>query len=163
MNDKKNLRRNAILGPISISDKTSYRKISWCVEVARFVFRIVWSLSNMTGTSADHGSTAADVPVKFQSDAIIQSISRLRELTRSYNKTSYRLLKRGPGARVCNTNKIPLHDRPAGWTTIYDHYLSTNYIADKTGFVDLIRPQIDRNQIVVLYSLAPGRCGILKW
>ena len=45
------------------------------------------------------GSNAADRgPVKFQSDVIIlnQPISRLRDFTRSYDKTSYRLLKRWP-------------------------------------------------------------------
>ena len=40
------------LGPVSISEKTSYRMISWSLEVARFVFRIVRSLWNLTGTSA---------------------------------------------------------------------------------------------------------------
>ena len=39
-------------GPISISDKLSYCKISQSLEAARFVFRIVWSLWNLTGTSA---------------------------------------------------------------------------------------------------------------
>ena len=42
------------LGPVSISEKTSYRKISWSLEAARFVFSI-----------------AADVPVKFQSDTSV--------------------------------------------------------------------------------------------
>ena len=41
-----------LLGPISISDKTSYFKISQSLEAARFVFRIVQSLWNLTGTSA---------------------------------------------------------------------------------------------------------------
>ena len=40
------------LGPISISDKTSYCKITWSIEAARFVFRIVRSLWNLSGTSA---------------------------------------------------------------------------------------------------------------
>ena len=38
--------------PVSISEKTSHRKISWSLEAARFVFRIVRSLWNLTGTSA---------------------------------------------------------------------------------------------------------------
>ena len=38
--------------PVSISEKTSYRKISWSLEATRFVFRIVRSLWNLTGTSA---------------------------------------------------------------------------------------------------------------
>ena len=32
---------NAHLGPVSISDKTSYRKISWSLEAARLLFIIV--------------------------------------------------------------------------------------------------------------------------
>ena len=42
----------SVLGSVSISDKTSYRKISWSFEATRFVFRIVQSLRNLTGTSA---------------------------------------------------------------------------------------------------------------
>ena len=43
---------NRALGPVSISEKTSFRKISSSLEAARFVFRIVRSLWNLTGTSA---------------------------------------------------------------------------------------------------------------
>ena len=45
------------------------------------------------------GSTAAEVPVKFRSDRTILNIqiSRLRDFTRSYGKTSFRILRRGPG------------------------------------------------------------------
>ena len=39
-------------GPISISDKTSYCKISQSLEATRFVFKIVWSLWNWIGTLA---------------------------------------------------------------------------------------------------------------
>ena len=39
------------LGPVSISNKTSYRKILRSLAVARFVFRIVRSLWNLTVTS----------------------------------------------------------------------------------------------------------------
>ena len=35
-------------GPVSICDKTSYRKISWSLDATRFVFRIVRSLWNLT-------------------------------------------------------------------------------------------------------------------
>ena len=41
-----------LLGPVSISDKTSYCKISQSLKATRFVFRIVQSLWNLTGTSA---------------------------------------------------------------------------------------------------------------
>ena len=40
------------LRPISISNKISYRNISQSLEAARFVFRVVWSLWNLTGTLA---------------------------------------------------------------------------------------------------------------
>ena len=40
------------LGPYSLSSKTSYRKISWSLEVARFGFRLFQSIWNLTGPSA---------------------------------------------------------------------------------------------------------------
>ena len=44
------------------------------------------------------GSSAAEVPVKCQSDRIFEiQISRLRYFTISNNKTSYRILERGQG------------------------------------------------------------------
>ena len=82
-------------GPVSISDKTSYRKISWSLNAARFVFRIVRSLWNLTGTSA------ALLPTCQLNFAAIWQfklpISRLRDITRSYDNTFYPILKRGPG------------------------------------------------------------------
>ena len=42
----------ARLGLYSLSGKTSYRKISWSLEAARFEFRLFQSLWNLTGTSA---------------------------------------------------------------------------------------------------------------
>ena len=54
----------------SLSGKTSYRKISWSLEAARFGFKL------------------------FQSQ---HPISRLRGFTRFGGKTSYRLVNRGPG------------------------------------------------------------------
>ena len=41
-----------ILGPVSTSDKTSHRKISWSLEAARLVLEIIVLLWNLTGTSA---------------------------------------------------------------------------------------------------------------
>ena len=41
-----------IQNTVSISDKTSYRKISWSIDAAWFVFKIVRSLWKLTGTSA---------------------------------------------------------------------------------------------------------------
>ena len=72
---------DSILGPVSISDKTSYRKISQSLEAARFVFRIVRPLWNL-----HLGSTAAGVPVKSQNDTNILrpnlAPSRLYDISR---------------------------------------------------------------------------------
>ena len=82
-------------GPVSISEKMSYRKISWSLEAARFVLRIVWSLWNLTGTSA------ALLPMCLSNFKTIRQfkvpISWLLVFTRSYDKTSFRILRRGPG------------------------------------------------------------------
>ena len=59
-------------GPISISDRTCYCKISQSLKDMKFMFRIVWSLWNLTDISA----------------ALL--ISRLRDFTRSYDTTTYR-------------------------------------------------------------------------
>ena len=84
------------LGPVSISEKTSFRKISSSLEAARFVFRIVRSLWNLTGTSA------AVLPMCLSNFKTIRQfkvqISWLRDFTRSYEKTSFRILRRGPGS-----------------------------------------------------------------
>ena len=81
-------------GPVSISEKTSFGKISSSLEAARFVFRIFRSLWNLTGTSA------AVLPVCLSNFKAIQQfkvpISWLRDFTRSYEKTSFRILRRGP-------------------------------------------------------------------
>ena len=84
------------LGPVSISEKTSFRKISLSLEAARFVFRIVRSLWNLTGTSA------AVLPMCLSNFKAIRQfkvpISWLRDFTRSYEKTSFRILRRGPAS-----------------------------------------------------------------
>ena len=81
-------------GPVSISEKTSFRKISSSLEAARFVFRIVRSLWNSTGT------LAAVLPMCLSNFKAIRQfkvpISWLRDFTRSYEKTYFRILRRGP-------------------------------------------------------------------
>ena len=90
------------LGPVSISEKTSFRKISWSLEVARFVFRIVRSLWNLTGTSA------ALLPMCLSKFKAIRQfkvpISWLRDFTRSYDKMSFLILRRGPGRVIFVTS-----------------------------------------------------------
>ena len=77
-----------VQGPVSISEKTSFHKISSSLEAARFVFRIVRSLWNLTGTSA------AVLPMCLSNFKAIRQfkvpISWLRVFTRSYEKTSFR-------------------------------------------------------------------------
>ena len=67
-------------GLYSLSGKSSYRKISWSLEAARFGFRIFQSFWNLTDTS-----TAA-LPVRFQSNMIITTsnlvVSKLHEILR---------------------------------------------------------------------------------
>ena len=106
------------LGPVSISDKTSYRKISQSLEAARFVFRFVRSLWNLTGTST---ALLLMCQSNFKAIRIFQHpISHIRVFTRSHDKTSYRILKRGPDSLRSNVKvlsympcKIPF---PAGGT-----------------------------------------------
>ena len=82
-------------GPVSISEKMSYRKISWSLEAAGIVFSIVRSLWNLTGP------LAALLPMCLSNFKVIRqfevAISWLRDFTRSYEKTSFRILRRGPG------------------------------------------------------------------
>ena len=82
-------------GPVSIYDKTFYCKISWSLEAARFVFEIVRSLWNLTGTSA---ALLPKCLSNFKAMRYFKlPLSRLQVFARSYDKTSYRLLRRGPG------------------------------------------------------------------
>ena len=90
----------ACMGPVSTSDKTSYRKISWSLEAARFVSKIVRSLWNLTGTSAAVLPTCQS---NFKAMRWFKlPISQLRDFARSYDKTSYRILKRGPGHKYAH-------------------------------------------------------------
>ena len=102
------------LGPVSISEKTSFRKISLSLETARLVFRIVRSLWNLTGTSA------ALLPMCLSNFKAIRrfkvQISWLRDFTRSYEETYFRILRRCPGSMVRGANMGPIWSRqdPAG-------------------------------------------------
>ena len=81
-------------GLYSLSGKTSYRKISWSLEAARFGFKLFQSLWNLAGTSA------ALLPKCLSNFRMIRPlqhpISRLRYFARFGGKTSYRLVNRGP-------------------------------------------------------------------
>ena len=81
-------------GLYSLSGKTSYRKISWSLEAARFGFKLFQSLWNLAGTSA------ALLPRCLSNFRAIRplQISRFRDFTRFGGKTSYRLVNRGPAS-----------------------------------------------------------------
>ena len=80
--------------PYSLSGKTSYRKISWSLEAARFGFKLFLSLWNLAGTSA---ALLPRCLSNFRAIPPLQHlISRLRDFTRVGGKTSYRLVNRGP-------------------------------------------------------------------
>ena len=82
-------------GLYSLSGKTSYRKISWSLEAARFGFKLFQSLWNLAGTSA---ALLPRCLSNFRAIRPLQHpISRLRDFTRFVGKTSYRLVNRGPG------------------------------------------------------------------
>ena len=82
-------------GPVSISDKTSCCKISRSPEAARLVVQIITSLWNLTGISAALLSMCLSnvrAIVHFEIQIVWP-----RDFASSYNKSSYRILKRGPG------------------------------------------------------------------
>ena len=86
------------LGRHSLSGKTSYRKISWSLEAARFGFKLFQLLWNLAGTSA---AVPPRCLSNFRAIRLLQHpISQLRDFTRFGGKTSYRLVNRGPGS-VC--------------------------------------------------------------
>ena len=81
-------------GLYSLSCRTSYRKISWSLEAARFGFKLFQLLWNLTGTSA------AALPRCLSNFRVIRPLQRpifsLWDFTRFGGKTSYRLVNRGP-------------------------------------------------------------------
>ena len=82
------------LDPVSISNKTSYHKILWSIEAPRLVVCIVASLWNLTSTSA---TLLPRCLSNFRAIVhFLLQISWLRDIARSYNKTSYWILKQGP-------------------------------------------------------------------
>ena len=87
--------RPYLLGLYSLSGETSYRKISWSLEAARFGSKLFQSLWNLAGTSATLLPMCLS---NFRAIRPLQHpISRLRDFTRFGGKTSYRLVNRGQG------------------------------------------------------------------
>ena len=77
-------------GPFWISDKTSYRKISWNLAATRFVFRMVRSLWNLMWLSSFKAMRWLKISISH------------RDIVRSYDKTSYWILN---GAMCCLSDR----------------------------------------------------------
>ena len=97
--------RVSLLGLYSLSGKTSYRKISWSLEAARFGFKLFQSLWNLAGTSA--ALLPRYLPNFRAIRALQHPISRLRHFTRFGGKTSYRLVNRGLGSECIVPVVVP--------------------------------------------------------
>ena len=86
----------SVLGIYLLSGQTSYRMISWCLEVAIFGFRLFQSLWHFIDASA------ADLPRCLSNFTGIRSlwhpVSWLRNFTSSYGKTLICLVNRDPGS-----------------------------------------------------------------
>ena len=98
-------RQSTNQGLYLLSGKTSYPKISWSLEAARFGFKLFQSLWNLAGTSA------ALLPRCLSNFRAIQPlqhpISRLRDFTRFGGKTPYRLVNRGPDVNLTKGTQYP--------------------------------------------------------
>ena len=146
-------------GPVSISEKTFFRKISLSLEAARFVIRIVRSLWNLTDTSA------AVLPMCLSNFKAIRQfkipISWLRDFTRPYEKTSFRILRRCPGVHYITRS----NDGLACWHTNATHLrfyqplrriinvAPCTYYWDKA--VNYVVTQIDISIIMIKYKQLP--------
>ena len=106
---------------LSLSGKTSYRKISWSLEAAGFGFKLSQSLWNLAGTSA---ALLPRCLSNFRAIRPLQHpISRLRDFTRFGSKTSYRLVNRGPG-------QLQVELRPGSGTVYLRMYEASIWIAE---------------------------------
>ena len=86
------------LGLYSLSTKMSYRRISWSLEAVRLDVIMIVSIKNLTDISRVPlpryvSNFRAIVKVKTQ-------ISRLRDFTRFWGKTSFRLVNIDPGKHI---------------------------------------------------------------
>ena len=139
-------------GPVSISENTSYRKISWSIEAARFVFRIVrllpMCLSNFKAIRQ------FEVPISW-----------LRDFTRSYNKTSFWILRRGPGS--WHYGSVPAATISKLWSNVYEMLtlvrkisLSSNKVSHKTKiFITSVKIQLWWITIKTTSAMFTWECG----
>ena len=81
----------------SLSGRTSYHNISWSLKAARFMFRLFQTLWNLTGTST---ATLSRCLSNFRAMRLSwHPISLHGDFTRSYGKSSVRLVNRGLALR----------------------------------------------------------------
>ena len=108
-------------GHYSLSGKTSYHKISWSLEAARFGFKRFQSLLPRCLSN-------------FRAIQLLQHpISRLRDFG---GKTSYRVVNRGPGEPHIGPMGLPIRDEPC-------EYL-LGYLSNKiTKYTNALTHQID--------------------
>ena len=107
---------NVLTAEITISDKTSYRKISWSLEVSRFVSRIVRSLWYLTSTSA------ALLPMCLSSFEAMLSLScQSRGFETSRDLTTRRLIGYWNGALAIKSGG---HSQRICDPTVYDVIMS---------------------------------------
>ena len=82
-------------GLYSLSGQTSYRKMSWSLEAAKFGITFFQSLWHLTGTSA------ATLSIRLSNFKVIgplsHAMSQLRDFSRFGSKTSVHLVNRGTG------------------------------------------------------------------
>ena len=89
------------LDPVSIFDKTSYRKISQNLEAVRFFFRIVRSLWNLTGTSAALSKRCDNLNYQSRGYETSQDFTITRLIGYWNGALGSRLTPCGPGKHSC--------------------------------------------------------------
>ena len=137
------------MGLCSQSGKTSYSKISWSLEAARFRLKLSQSLWNL------RGSTAAAVLRCISNFRTIHKlkhpISQIWDFTRFGDKTCYRLV-----------NRVPWHLQARWWSSLGPVYLCDSIIKRSEWFIfsiylrDRIKTVIIRVEPLLVCYLASG-------
>ena len=144
-------------GLYSQSGKTSYRKISWSLEAARFGFKLFQLLWNLAGTSA------ALLPRCLSNFRVIRPlqhpISRLWDFTRFGGKTYYRLVNE---AQVIISRHIhdgmTMLDKPQVWVNVF---LSATRRIPTTCAISVL---LDENELYFYFIRVNSVCqGLNKY
>ena len=114
---------NSIQGLVSISDKTSYCKISQSLRAVRFVFRIIRTFWNLTG------ALAVMLPMCLSNFKVMRylilPILQLQVFMRSNDKLSYWILKWGPALSM----------QLNAYGNIFFLYVFENVVSEKTAIL----------------------------